>query len=139
MSSKEDFIDKIKLEWISIIESVDFDGWRRPIEKVNTHIENERCYLNFQLEDLCKGDKFIPIDGNNQKIYRKWGNKVITIFEEILGDKEDTIPNHSFTVFKFKSGWGESLEYGVWRLSIVFNINGMIAKDRERKIDNLFK
>jgi len=63
--------------------------------------------------------------------------KLLPIFEDILGNKEDTIPNSSFTEFKFKSGWGESLEYSVWRLYIVFNIHEMIARQREIKINQL--
>jgi hypothetical protein len=137
MSVEDDFIKSIKADWINIIESVDVDGWRRPVEKVNTQIQNNKCYFNFLLEDLCKDDKFVPIDGSTQKTYRKWSSKLLPIFENILGNKEDTIPNSSFTEFKFKSGWGESLEYSVWRLYIVFNIHEMIAKQREIKINQL--
>ena len=137
MSAEEDFIKRITSEWTSIIESVDVDGWTRPVDKVNTRVVLDRCYINVLLEDLFKDEKFIPIDGKTQKTYRRWSSKLIPIFEDILGNKEDTVPNSSFTEFKFRSGWGESLEYSVWRISIVFNIPGMMSKHRQRKIDEL--
>ena len=137
MSVEEDFVKLITAEWTTIIESVDVDGWTRPVDKVKTVFQLDRCYINFLLEDLSKDEKFVPIDGKTQKTYRKWSSKLIPIFEDILGNKEDTVPNSSFTEFKFRSGWGESLDYSVWRISIVFNIKGMMAKHRERKIDEL--
>jgi hypothetical protein len=137
MSIEEDFVKLITTEWTTIIESVDIDGWTRPVDNVKTLLQLDRCHINFLLEDLSKDEKFVPIDGKTQKTYRKWSSKLIPIFEDILGNKEDTIPNSSFTEFKFRSGWGESLEYSVWRISIIFNIKGMMAKHRERKIDEL--
>ena len=137
MSVEEDFIKRITSEWTTIIESVDVDGWTRPVDKVNTRVEFDRCYINFLLEDLFKEEKFIPIDGKTQKTYRRWSSRLIPIFEDILGNKEDTVPNSSFTEFKFRSGWGESLDYSVWRISIVFNIPGMMSRHRQRKIDEL--
>lgn len=137
MSADRDFVKIITAEWTTLIESVEVDGFNRPVEKVRKHIDFERCYLSFILEDLSKDEKFVPIDGKTQKTYRRWSSKLIPIFEDILGDKEDTIPNSSFTEFKFRSGWGESLDYSVWRISIIFNIKGMMAKHRERKIDEL--
>ena len=137
MSADRDFVKIITAEWTTLIESVEVDGFNRPVEKVRKHIDFERCYLSFILEDLSQDDRFIPIDENTKKTYRKWGDKLVRIFENILGEKDKTVPNSSFTEFKFRSGWGESLEYSVWRLSIVFNIPGMMAKHRERKIDEL--
>jgi|LauGreDrversion4_2_1035121.scaffolds.fasta_scaffold67851_2 hypothetical protein len=137
MSIEEDFVKSITAEWTTIIESVDIDGWTRPVDNVKTLLQLDRCHINFLLEDLSKDEKFVPIDGKTQKTYRRWSSKLIPIFEDILGDKEDTIPNSSFTEFKFRSGWGESLDYSVWRISIIFNIKGMMAKHRERKIDEL--
>jgi hypothetical protein len=138
---EKDFIDKITKEWSTIIETVEVDGWYRPIDQIKTNIVDFGiCHLNFLLEDMCKDDKFLPIDNSRiSKLYRRWGHKTLEIFEDILGDKEDTIPNSSFTEFKFRSGWGISIDYSTWRMSIVFNIQGMMAKQREIKIDNLFK
>ena len=137
MSVEEDFVKLITAEWTTIIESVDVDGWTRPVDNVKTFFQLDKCHINFLLEDLSKDEKFVPIDGKTQKTYRKWSSKLIPIFEDILGNKEDTVPNSSFTEFKFRSGWGESLDYSVWRISIIFNIKGMMAKHRERKIDEL--
>lgn len=137
MSIDRDFVKMIVSEWITLIESVEVDGFNRPVEKVRKHVDFERCYLSFMLEDLTKEDRFIPIDENTNKTYRKWGDKFVRVFEYILGEKETTVPNSSFTEFKFGSGWGESLEYSVWRISIVFNIPGMMARHREMKIDEL--
>lgn len=137
MSVEEDFVKLITAEWTTIIESVDVDGWTRPVDKVKTVFQLDKCHINFLLEDLSKDEKFVPIDGKTQKTYRKWSSKLIPIFEDILGNKEDTVPNSSFTEFKFRSGWGESLDYSVWRIGIIFSIKGMMAKHRERKIDQL--
>jgi hypothetical protein len=137
MSVEEDFVKLITAEWTTIIESVDVDGWTRPVDNVKTVFQLDKCHINFLLEDLSKDEKFVPIDGKTQKIYRKWSSKLIPIFEDILGNKEDTIPNSSFTEFKFRSGWGESFDYSVWRIGIIFSIKGMMAKHRERKIDEL--
>ena len=137
MSVEEDFVKLITAEWTTIIESVDVDGWTRPVDNVKTFFQLDKCHINFLLEDLSKDEKFVPIDGKTQKTYRKWSSKLLPIFEDILGNKEDTIPNSSFTEFKFRSGWGESLDYSVWRIGIIFSIKGMMAKHRERKIDQL--
>jgi hypothetical protein len=137
MSAEEDFIKRITSEWTTIIESVDVDGWTRPVDMVKTQVQFDSCYIFFILEDLFKEEKFIPIDGKTQKTYRRWSSRLIPIFEDILGNKEDTVPNSSFTEFKFRSGWGESLDYSVWRISIVFNIPGMMSRHRQRKIDEL--
>ena len=137
MSVEEDFVKLITAEWTTIIESVDVDGWTRPVDNVKTFFQLDKCHINFLLEDLSKDEKFVPIDGKTQKTYRKWSSKLIPIFEDILGNKEDTIPNSSFTECKFRSGWGESLDYSVWRIGIIFSIKGMMAKHRERKIDQL--
>jgi len=137
MSVEEDFVKLITAEWTTIIESVDVDGWTRPVDNVKTFFQLDKCHINFLLEDLSKDEKFVPIDGKTQKTYRKWSSKLLPIFEDILGNKEDTVPNSSFTEFKFRSGWGESLDYSVWRIGIIFSIKGMMAKHRERKIDQL--
>lgn len=137
MSVEEDFVKLITAEWTTIIESVDVDGWTRPVDNVKTFFQLDKCHINFLLEDLSKDEKFVPIDGKTQKTYRKWSSKLLPIFEDILGNKEDTVPNSSFTEFKFRSGWGESLDYSVWRIGIIFSIKGMMAKHRERKIDEL--
>ena len=137
MSADRDFVSMITAEWTALIESVEIDGFIRPVEKVRKHIDFERCYLSFLLEDLTKDDRFVPIDENTKKTYRKWGDKLVRIFENILGEKEKTIPNSSFTEFKFSSGWGESMDYSVWRFSVVFNIPGMMARHRQMKIDEL--
>lgn len=138
MDQKEkEFVEAITKEWSAVIEAIEVDGHTRPIEKVKTTIYHEECILGFLLEDLCKDDGFVPIDEHTKKTYRKWGSKAIEYFEPLLGEKEDTVPNSSFTEFTFRSGWGTALDYGVWRLSISFNVKGMMAKHRERKIDNL--
>ena len=137
MSVEEDFVKLITAEWTTIIESVDVDGWTRPVDNVKTFFQLDKCHINFLLEDLSKDEKFVPIDGKTQKTYRKWSSKLLPIFEDILGNKEDTVPNSSFTEFKFRSGWGESLDYSVWRIGIIFSLKGMMAKHRERKIDQL--
>lgn len=137
MSTEKDFVKMITTEWITLIESVEVDGFNRPVEKIRENIDLERCYLSFILEDLSKDERFVPIDDNTKKTYRKWGDKLVRIFENILGEKETTVPNSSFTEFKFGSGWGESMEYSVWRFSVVFNIPGMMARHRQMKIDEL--
>lgn len=135
--TEDEFINAISEDWKSIIEAVEVDGFTRPVEKIEKYNSRNVCRLVYMLEDLCKDDQFVPIDGNTKKQYRKWGSKVLPIFEEILGDKEDTVPNSSFTEFQFRSGWGISLEYQIWRMEIMFNVKEMIAKQRERRIDEL--
>ena len=85
----------ITAEWTTLIESVEIDGFIRPVEKVRKHIDFERCYLSFTLEDLTKDDRFVPIDENTKKTYRKWGDKLVRVFENILGEKDKTVPNSS--------------------------------------------